>query len=390
MTLASLLRALPLAALSVAPWTIYAQQASNCSGGVSYSPANPIYGQPVTVTLRYQSLVVPNSGQNLQYAVGVLISEPGYPTPSVYPGDIYFTPTPENISFTFTPYEPGNVTVQVSTQPYGNYDQAPLCGQSGPGGTLEFPYFPIGPAGAYGNMLNGQYAFLFQGLNPQIKGSSDRLAAVGSLTADGQGNVTGTEDVNSGGGSVVQLPVTGTYTLDALGHGTLKLATSLGVQQLGFFVPTDQLAAGVTKASLIATDGYVLFGNGSLVKQTLTNRIAIPTGSFAINLSGDFQCSSTCSGGDPIYETGDISLSGRSVAGQLTGSVGSVLLPLTQVGGSTSTSIDSTTGRFTYGLSQGPFPLLNFVAYPIDATHFYTMSTDSHASTYLLSGVATQ
>ncbi len=385
MTLVGLLRIFSIAALTAAPWTVLAQQASDCTGSVSISPATPFYGQPVTVTLSYQSLVVPTSPVNTQYSAQAFVYEQGDGTPSMNPVLIYLSTTPAQTSFTFTPYYPGNVSVSFGASPYGNYNLIPICGYgTGLGGTVNFAYLPVS------NMFKGQYAFSFQGISPQVKGGSSRLAAVGSITADGQGNVTGTEDVNSGAGSVPQLPVTGTYTLDLSGNGTLKLATSLGLQQLDFFVPTEQLTRGVTKANLISTDGYFVFGNGSLVKQTLPSSATIPTGNYAINLSGDFSCTSTCSSGDPVYETGDISISSGNLEGTLTGSIGSLLLPSTYVSGTPSTSSDPTTGRFTYSLSQGPFPVLNFVGYPLDTTHFYTMSTDSHASTYLLSGTASQ
>ena len=211
MTLAGLLKVLPIAALTFAPWTALAQQASDCTASVSLSPAIPIFGQPVTVTLSYQSLVVPPPNLNDQYYAQAFVSEQEDPTPSVQPVGISFSTTPEQVSFSFIPYYPGNVSVFVGTSPVGNYNLTPVCGYGpGPGGTVNFAYLPLS------NMFKGQYAFLSQGISPQVKGGSSRLAAVGSLTADGQGNVTGIEDVNSGAGSVPQIPITGTYTLDFL------------------------------------------------------------------------------------------------------------------------------------------------------------------------------
>ncbi len=283
---------------------------------------------------------------------------------------------------------PGQVTVTVSAQPM-NDGLTPLCSNGIPSQTVVVPITPIGPSGQYGNLLSGQYAFLFNGTNPQIKGASQRLAAVGSLNFDGQGHVTGVEDVNSGLGSNLAVAVTGQYTLD-FGFGTLTLQSSLGVQQFVIFVSPSQFAAGVTKASFFSKDGYVVFGNGSLAKQTLPTE-PYRSQSYVLNLSGDFTCKATCTEGVPVFEMGSIDVApSGTFNSQLDGSVGAYLLPQTELSGDHFGANAPVTGRVTYTLPQGPLFPLHMVEYPIDEGHFFTMSTDSHATTYLLSGVGTQ
>lgn len=65
-------------------------------------------------------------------------------------------------------------------------------------------------------LLQGQYAFVLEGFAS--------FGMVGSLTLDGNGNVTGGEADSSANGFYSTVPsITGTYTLDATGHGNLAL-----------------------------------------------------------------------------------------------------------------------------------------------------------------------
>ncbi len=375
-------------ALCLLPGASIAQSQATCSSSLSVVPANPIFGQQITFNYTFQSTLAPSS-QVPPYQAYAYLTEPGSPTPSLVPAEIFPTNTPQTLTESFYPLGPGQITLTVSPQAVPDGLQ-PLCSNGLPPQTAVIPVVPVGPSGQNGNLLAGQYAFQFNGLNPQVQGASQRLAAVGSFTADGQGHVTGVEDVNSGGGSNVQIPVTGQYTLGGGGYGTLSLTTTLGVQQLDFYVPAGQLATGVTSASIVSTDGYVLFGNGTLAKQTVPAQPATLDTYYAFTLSGDFPCSTTCRTGEPVFESGSIDIDPYGgFDGFLEGSVGAVLLPRTAVSGTFGGNA-ATTGRFVYTLSQGPFPALHMVGYPVDATHFFTISTDSHAKTYLLSGTGIQ
>jgi fibronectin-binding autotransporter adhesin len=96
---------------------------------------------------------------------------------------------------------------------------------SGCGGGPSISSLGGGPTSAPGP-LHGQYAFLLSGFDKN--GAS--MAMAGSLTADGKGNITaGVVDVNDNEVAASKTPLTGTYTLNSLGQGTITLTnTSFG------------------------------------------------------------------------------------------------------------------------------------------------------------------
>jgi len=74
------------------------------------------------------------------------------------------------------------------------------------------------------SLLFGSYAFLFNGFD-----SGGPVAIIGTLTADGNGNVTaGEEDSNRVSGIVNGVSLTGTYTIGTDGRGSLKLTAVNG------------------------------------------------------------------------------------------------------------------------------------------------------------------
>ncbi len=386
--------------LAFAALATAARAQTTCTGALTYTPQNPVFPQPITATFTAQSSAAPTSTQNGTYLLTFSASEPGVPVFAPAPDSGFeITTVPDAVSYTFTPFQPGAVTLRVGTQSMYSFGLTPLCGEFGPGATTVIQVAPTPVTQPTYDGLKGQYAFAFNGLNPQIQGASDRLAAVGSFTADGQGHITaGTEDVNSGAGSSTLVPISGSYTIDAAGNGALTLASSFGVQKLSFFVPKfeqtqlNNPVPQITGVQLFSTDGYVVFGGGSLQLQDVPTATPTELGAYALGLSGYLPCSSTCNGGASIYESG--SLSFDTVAGgphgTLSGSVGAVLLPSSPVGDTQFAGIDPVTGRFTFTLSQGQFPPLHFAGYAVDGLHLLLVSTDSHKTTYLLSGTAIQ
>ena len=379
-------------ALAVLPCAAHAQ--TTCTGALTYSPTAPVFPQPITATFTAQSSAPPTATQNNTYLLTFSADEAGYPS-FLPPADAGFevSTTPDQVSYTFTPYAPGPITLSIGTQSMYYFGLTPLCGQFGPGGTTVVNVAPPPTTPPTYNGLRGQYAFAFHGFNPQIQGASNRLAAVGSFTADGQGHITaGTEDVNSGAGSSTLVPVTGTYTLDAQGNGTLKLTTSFGTQQLSFFASSYQIPA-ITSVPIFSTDGYVVFGTGTLQKQTIPSSDLSDLGSYALSLAGFLPCASTYNGGASVYESGSLSFdtaTGTGIThGTLSGSAGAVLLPSSPVGDTGLSTLDPVTGRFTFTLTQGSLPALHFAGYAVEGVNLLLLSTDSHETTYLLSGTAT-
>ncbi len=196
----------------------------------------------------------------------------------------------------------------------------------------------------------------------------------------------GVEDINSSLGASTKVPITGSYSIDPTGKGTVRLHSLYGVQSFQFFVQPIQFLLTLTNAILFSDDGYAVFGSGTLAKQVADNG---PFGQAMIHLTGDLPCPSTCVSGAPVYEAGLFFFEYGTVSGNIAASGGSVLLPNQTVTG-TWEGTDQLTGRFTYSISQGTFPAIHMAGYMIDLTHFITVSTDSHASTYLLSGTGAQ
>lgn len=76
--------------------------------------------------------------------------------------------------------------------------------------------------------LNGGYAYNLNGsATDPISGSLTRVAEVGLLTADGAGNVSGTDSVMVAG-SLIRRTFTGSYTINPDGTGALVLNPTWG------------------------------------------------------------------------------------------------------------------------------------------------------------------
>jgi Putative Ig domain len=78
-------------------------------------------------------------------------------------------------------------------------------------------------AGASNNaLLSGQYSFLFKGFD-----SGGAVALVGTVTLDGNGNVTtGQEDSSRGSGIDTGITLTGTYSIGSDGRGTMQVSAA--------------------------------------------------------------------------------------------------------------------------------------------------------------------
>ena len=390
MTFSALSRCVALLACAALPFTAHAQ--ITCGGTLTYSP--PSLDTPIALTFTSQSSAPPTSTQSTAYTLQVEVVEPGAPaiTTNGSGGRLSITNTPYSLPFSFTPFEPGQITVHATTTAIDSPGQTPLCGEVGPSATILINYGLLTAPPAHDAFL-GQFAFSFNGFNAKIQGISTQIAAIGSFTADGNGHITaGTEDVNSGAGSSTLIPITGSYTIDPLGNGLMKIESSFGVQQLSFFLPSLQ-SFNATNVPIFSTDGSVVFGTGLMQRQSVSGVYSIPyLGSYAVSLAGYLPCTATCDGGAPVYESGSLSFDAAPGGphGTLSGSVGAVLLPNSPVGDTQFADVDPTTGRFTFTLSQGQLPPLHFVSYTIDGLHLLLLSTDSHQITYLLSGTAIQ
>jgi hypothetical protein len=89
--------------------------------------------------------------------------------------------------------------------------------------------FSITITGSVANntLLSGQYVFLFNGFDQDTKGKIGSVALAGTLTANGDGDITaGTVDSNRTSGVALGGSLTGTYTIRNDGRGTLELTST--------------------------------------------------------------------------------------------------------------------------------------------------------------------
>jgi Fe-S cluster assembly iron-binding protein IscA len=212
--------------------------------------------------------------------------------------------------------------------------------------------------------LKGRYAFLFKGF--------DQLGvyqAVGSITADGGGNITGgSEDVNNVTAPQLQLAVHGTYLVRSDNRGTVTLVTARGTSTYTF-----ALNSAGDMATLQEFDSTGVRGSGVL---KLQNPAAFApsqlNGGYALSLTGfDF------SGGRigalaAIFPDGTSGISGSSMDVNDAGNL------FTTFSSFTGSYTVSATGRGTARLSVPGFGggIFNFALYVVSSSEFVLLSID--------------
>lgn len=117
---------------------------------------------------------------------------------------------------------------------------ASLAAACGNGGAVVGP--PPPPVGNFSNAsLKGQYAFSMSGTELCLQVSSF-FARVGTLTADGNGNITGgLEDVNVCNGIATLQFTGGKYSIAADGRGTLSLTNNTGTTNYSITLSSSTL-----------------------------------------------------------------------------------------------------------------------------------------------------
>lgn len=151
-------------------------------------------------------------------------------------------------------------------------------------------------------LLQGQYAFVLQGYAS--------FGMVGSVTLDGNGNVVSGEADGSANGFYSGVPsITGTYTLDATGHGTLALSLN-DTDCCGTLAQTHAItcvstssSAGVCTHLVISEadqfNGLTIGGVGSMDLQTAgpTFSAAQVSGGYSFTLTGFSSAAVKAAGG---------------------------------------------------------------------------------------------
>jgi hypothetical protein len=100
--------------------------------------------------------------------------------------------------------------------------------------------------------LKGSYAF---SLTTALT-SPNLQFETGSFNADGNGNITGVEDMNGPSGAAKDVSLSGSYSITADGRGILKLATSgQSARTLRFVLSANSATPGDNNGALIEFDG---------------------------------------------------------------------------------------------------------------------------------------
>jgi hypothetical protein len=235
--------------------------------------------------------------------------------------------------------------------------------------------------------FSGTYVFAFSGYDFTTSSAADSsyfFAAVGTLTANGTGGLTGTLDLNDeelaaalglSGNVQTDLSATGSYsvTADGRGAGTLNVTIGSNTYPLGIdFVLTSNSHGLITRFDQNGT------GSGTLDAQTSGIAQSALEGSYSFALSG------LDSVGNSLGSVGTFTLDGSGNATGVEdfndgGSSPSGLVNQTLQSGST--VLAGSPGTST--LSSGAFGALSFDVWVIDSTHFKLIETDPYTTAVL-------
>jgi hypothetical protein len=214
--------------------------------------------------------------------------------------------------------------------------------------------------------LRGNYIFTLSGID--LNGFP--FYAVGAITSDGNGNITGgEEDLNNVSSGYFQATsVTGTYSVGSDGRGTLNLNSSIGSFSYAFAI------RALNNAGLNEIDNNVINATGNLEQQTPTG-VTAPSGNYAFGFAGSgLNCGTLA-----INSIGVFNFSGGTLFGsQDLNCSGTITQGETASG--TYTPID-TLGRGT-GLFSASTGSAGFVYYVVSANRYHFMCPN--AATFFL------
>ena len=324
---------------------------------------NNTVSQPLSITVSAGVLMVtptqlPNGTQGVGYAaaLGAAGGVPPYTwsiTSGSLPAGLTFNSSSDLISGTPTDIGTSSFTAQVT--------DALLQSASAP---LQITITAPVNNGA----LNGNYAFSISGFQ-----NSSPFFMVGSLVADGNGNITsGVLDLNTGSGSPqAGSPFNGTYMIGGNGVGTMALdAHTLG--NFNFHLVLSGQSGG--QLILDGADPNPR-GSGALFVQNAEDFVLPPAGSYAVGLfgadatlnqyagAGAFQVISVGAvntGLEDMNDNGTVQT--RPFSGQFN-------LP------------DGSSGRGQASFSFPPSVTNNFAYYVVTQTQFLVVSTDPVSDT---------
>jgi hypothetical protein len=208
--------------------------------------------------------------------------------------------------------------------------------------------------------------------------TSTTFAAAGTLTADGNGNLTGFADVDENG-HPTSAPVTGTYTVDSTGYGSITLTpgNAQDISVLGLYLtdptinfsdPNSPADAGLC-GLLLGLDPKLAGSGGVLILPG--SGISAPTGNFALSL----QTSNT---NKETGAVGVVTIAGTNLSGtvDLNDVFGAGAASGIAISGAL-TADTTNTRRFTVPLTVNSATSVKSVVYQASSTQIVVVEVDS-------------
>jgi hypothetical protein len=299
----------------------------------------------------------------------------------------YSDGTTQNLNASAT-WTSNNATVATITSPgglatglaSGTTVISAACGTvTSPGVTLTVAGTGQGSNGT----LDGQYVFSLTGTN-----ENGNYGLVGSLTADGNGNITAGE-VNFGDpvNKTYDATITGTYAIGTNGTGTLTLTTgdtTFGLNGVSAFVLSMVTPNGGALAQTGDSDALSGQGAGRLSIQTPADfNASFITGGYAFTFAG------TGTGGTLLNTGGVLTADGVGSFSSITEDIVSNYVV------STDTPTGTFTGPDTNGLGTATFTSTSgttttFAYYLISGSALRLIETDTTSGDFQLGSLMTQ
>jgi hypothetical protein len=208
--------------------------------------------------------------------------------------------------------------------------------------------------------------------------TSTTFAVAGTLTADGNGNLTGFADVDENG-HPTSAPVTGTYSVDSVGYGSITLTpgNAQDISVLGLYLtdptinfsdPNSPADAGLC-GLLLGLDSKLSGSGGVLILPE--SGLPAPTGNFALSL----QTSNT---NKETGAVGVVTIAGTNLSGTV--DLNDVFGAGTASGiaiSATLTADTANTRRFTVPLTVNSATSVKSVLYQTSPTQIVVVEVDS-------------
>jgi hypothetical protein len=233
------------------------------------------------------------------------------------------------------------------------------------GGSSNTTPVPSGPTG--GNnagfttaSLKGTYVFAANGIN-----SSNSLAVVGTVTADGTGNIaSGSRDtINDTGGQVLGEPISGSYMVNQDGRGQMTLTGTSGQSIYPFVLSSPS-------AGKLFQDSASVDAVGRFELQTAMPALSGGTSTYVIRLMGEDP------NGSPYAAVGGLTVTGTTLTGTIDENDSGTFNQLLPAAGTL--TLTSATGTMSYTTTNSSTQTTHdFAVFYVSPSRLELISTDS-------------